>query len=277
LTIWDVLFLDRSVVLFKAALAFIELVKDNLVKFDSLENFKNYLKDYFSKFKDISHLKFYLIMRRFEFNNDTLDKNRLLIEGPIIEHISKVNSIKMNKLREKTRMREDICDDDWPICIYECDSFYKVHEVFTFKSAGPPQLHENYFFKELDIDRKSVNMLKKKESVCINIVDYESALIERKPHCCIEKFRKKKNKKNYNNTSIDTVPDLDESLNISTGTGGKSIEGSIDQSSDKSSEKEKEVTGIFTNDKLSASDLKKKYKRYRMYLNHFIHLLYRNG
>jgi len=136
--------LDKNVVLFKTVLALLKNSNNELLKSSSLEDFKNCIKDTFGNFNEISFLAYYTILKRYDFNLEVLNKNRIFIEPTVIDYINKVNLHKQNKLIEKINQNKDECSDNWVICVYDCDSVYKVHDFFVCREGASPEFLEDY-------------------------------------------------------------------------------------------------------------------------------------
>jgi hypothetical protein len=175
IALWDILFIEGSIVLFKTVIGLIKLVKNDIMKITSLETFKNFLKNYFSNYKDISHLNHILLLRKFEFSQETITSNRILLSSYIINHINELNKYKIKKLKENIEKINSECLEMWPICIYDSESNYKVIEHFVIRGISEPVCYDDY----LDDRYLKLKKLKKKF-----YVDFDSALIERKFHCC---------------------------------------------------------------------------------------------
>jgi hypothetical protein len=233
LAIMDILLLDKSIVLFKCALSLVKYSAHEIKKCDSLENFKNYLKDTFINFKDINFLKYFTILKKFEFNSEILDKNRIILEPAVKEYIEKININKQNKLKEKIKAIHEDCDEDWPICVYDSESVYKVYDNFVCRQGSQFEIIEDYFSRSSKYG-KIVGVFKK-HKLC-----YETALVERKIHICLKDKRKKK--ESGISAVLEQIHNLDDSsltgIN-STGTdksfdvislGNKSTEKSFDRS-----------------------------------------------
>jgi hypothetical protein len=256
LIIWDVLFLDKSVSLFKVTIGLVKMIKNDLMKIDSLEAFQQYMKDVFNKFNDESFLKYYLILRRFEFNIDIINKNRCLLQGYMIEHINKINKIKNQKLKERIAKIEDSCNDDWPICIYDSESPYTIYDHFVYRAQGDPVFIDDYFeahnyFKNSDQTLPTVIEKKKKKKLT-----FQTILVERKGHKCVKRSKYTNNRiLSRFSMVLDKVNELDESVNLSTD----------DKSSDRSGSDEKTISE--NDSKLNSSELyqhtKSTYKKIR--------------
>lgn len=213
------LFLERNVVLFKTAIALLKIAKEDLMKIYTLEDFKNYIKQVFGTFKDESYIKFNLILRKFEFNLDILNKNRHILELPIVENVNMMNTNKINKLKDRINKTFDECNNTWAICLYDAESNYKVHDHFVYKTSANMLIYDDYF------EEKNIKLTKSKYSTKINenfyFMNYEDALIERKTHVCSSKNKTSRSSSRHVRHSIvlDGVTEVSEctsSNNMST-------------------------------------------------------------
>jgi hypothetical protein len=179
LAIWDIVFLDSSIVLFKAIIGMLRLIKDDIMKITSLEAFKNNLKHYFSNFRDIPFLHKTLLLKRFEFNIDSINKNRAFLETPMIDRINSINKYKIIKLKNEVSITTSDCYEDWPICIYDSETPYQVVNFMVYKLGTDFEIIDDY----LDNSTKSKKVKKRKN------IKYANLLIERKIHRCGKKLK----------------------------------------------------------------------------------------
>jgi hypothetical protein len=201
IALWDVLFLEGSVVLFKTVIGLVKLIKDDLVKINSLEGFKNFIQNYFLGYKDISNLYHLLILRKFEFAVDLINKNRNLLERHMINLINDINQIKIKKLKEKIESIKTECMEIWPICVYDSESNYRIVDYFVYRNVGGPVVYDDY------LDDKNLKIRKNKKKT---YVDFESILIERKKHCCGKMLKKRQT------VVSEFTLETDDSNNLST-------------------------------------------------------------
>ena len=97
--VWDTLFLDKKIVLFKLCLSLVKLIKDDLLKIHELEEMKNFMQDFCNNFRNINYLKYVLIQKQFEFNEKFIEYNYSILITSIIESINNNNKHKiMRKL-----------------------------------------------------------------------------------------------------------------------------------------------------------------------------------
>lgn len=205
LIVWDFFFIEHIIVFFKLSIYLINLVKEKLLEFKGLEEFKNFLKDYFENFNRNDEMIYDLMMKKYKFDSEFIEINRKDILNIYIQNINSNNKFKKDILINKTKERTDYCDIMWPYCIYECESYYKIIDHLVLRPALPLNIIENYM--EKDFDENDDNLVLIRDN---NIdIDYENILIERKQHVCSELKRAKIQSENYKNSS--------ESF-ISTGT-----------------------------------------------------------
>lgn len=158
----------------------------DIYKIDSLENFKNYIKNTFTSFNDMPFLNYCIILRKYEFDNEILNMNRRILEISVKEHINNINTNKHNKLKEKIKQINDKCHEEWTICIYDTESVYKVQEYFILTSSY--NFNKNisdfvYIEDYFSSSRDTGNFYKK-----TSMNNFKNVLIERKIHMCpIEK------------------------------------------------------------------------------------------
>ncbi len=311
LVLWDILFIDRYIVLFKAVLGLVKYIYKDLMtgKIQSLEGFRNFLKDSFINFSDYSYLLYFISLRKFEFNINIIEKNRNILGPYTIDHINKINTHKLQKLKEKIKILDEECNLEWPICIYDAEAAYKVIENFIYKSNEKIEIIEDYFdtdnlryttgyFTFHDLKIKKIKNTQTKERLNSNNEDrfeyentsytqqknltYFNILIERRDHCCDIKKRNK-NRKIPTGYSVvlNQLNDFEneESVNISTGSDEKSNDVSIDKSVDRSGDKSLE--NFYSNEKEYGSNYSSNSKllymsRKKMYKEMSQHIYFKN-
>lgn len=123
-----------------------------------LEVFKNFFKEKFCNFNDKSYLIYVLILRKFEFNLEIIEKNRNLLLAKISERINLANKGKIEKKAEKLKLnKKEVCDPRWQNCIYDIESGYKVREFFIYKTNETPLISENHFDERMIKLNKIIN------------------------------------------------------------------------------------------------------------------------
>ena len=208
LLVWDILFVDKKIALFKTAILLIKELKNDILKINNLENLTILIRNYIDNFNNLNLLKYNLILKKYEFSNHYINYNRLFILSELIERINKGNKFKLETLKEKIKEREELCDLSWPFCLYECDSYYTIIDYIVLKNNEQLYIIDNYCEEE----SKNHNDNNNKIDLLYNEdLNFNNILIERKKHVCKEINKSQEENKNYNKNSDD------DSIN-STGT-----------------------------------------------------------
>jgi hypothetical protein len=95
LIIWDVLVLEGNIVMFKSALGILKILKDKILSFDDMEQLNYVFEDCTKYLNDSYTMMYYLILRRFEFDNSFIIKNRIALQPAILENINNGNQHKI--------------------------------------------------------------------------------------------------------------------------------------------------------------------------------------
>ncbi len=173
--IWDLLFLEGNIVMFKSALGILKIIKKSVLCKNSLEDINEAFDEGTKHLNDRKTLIYYLVVRKFEFDLDFICKNRIIFQPAILENIIKNNE---NKIRYKNRLEAEIilnnqensnkiiensnlpshilrrasfvknvveCFRDWPLCIYDNNYKYDVISFLVFRVKDPPKIIEEYF------------------------------------------------------------------------------------------------------------------------------------
>ena len=202
-TIYDSLFLNGSITIFKSILFILDYCKQ---KYDSLKDTLelNELKNYNQKI--MSEIPYYYVNKlrnllfdyhkEYEFTMNTLNKKRNEIRK-ITEKEIQLN-YKNKKFNEEQKnnvlhmnsyisLEKNECDLDWPLCIYDRKYRFENVDYFVFKVLDEPNLIDNYYFE--DCNNKTIN----DENINSNYNDikekaiiYKNLLIERRNHLCIK-------------------------------------------------------------------------------------------
>jgi len=187
LIVWDFFFIEHIIVFFKLSIYLINLVKEKLLEIKSLEEFKNFLKDYFENFDRNDEMIYDLMMTKYKFDSDFIEINRRDILNNYIKNINLNNENKKKILINKTKERTDYCDLMWPFCIYECESYYTIIDYLVLRPAVPLNIIDNYMEKDFNENEDELVLIRNN-----NVdVDYENILIERKQHVCSQLKRSK--------------------------------------------------------------------------------------
>ena len=202
-TIYDSLFLNGSITIFKSVLFILDYCKQ---KYDSLKKTLelNELKNYNQKI--MSEIPYYYVNKlrnllfdyhkEYEFTMNTLNKKRNEIRKITEKEIQlnyknkKFNEEQKNnvlRMNSYISLEKNECDLDWPLCIYDRKYRFENVDYFVFKVLDEPNLIDNYYFE--DCNNKTLN----DENINSNYNDikekaiiYKNLLIERRNHLCIK-------------------------------------------------------------------------------------------
>jgi hypothetical protein len=154
--IWDLLFLEGNIIMFKAALGIFKIIKEELRSKQNLEEVNEIFDEQTKYLNDHYTIIYYLILRRFEFNNEFLMKSRSSFGPKITENIIKNNEHKYQKFKESLEkepafMRKASyvkhvaeCFRDWPLCIYDINYKYSIVSFLVYKISDSPVIIEDY-------------------------------------------------------------------------------------------------------------------------------------
>jgi hypothetical protein len=153
-------------VLFKSALAILKIIRDDIQANTDIEKINSIFEETTRNLNECDTMIYYLVLRRFGFDDNFLMKNRISLNTTIIENILKNNETKIQRIEQeqkegKNKRRASYvknasieCFPDWPLCIYDLNYKYHIVEFLVFKVHEPPLMIENYFF---DIIRHKTN------------------------------------------------------------------------------------------------------------------------
>ena len=166
LIIWDVLFLEGNLVLFKAALGLFKIFKKEIMQKDSVEEINLVIEEGLQKLIDVPTFVYYLILRKFEINQEFIERNRHFFEQNILETVF-ANRYENTK-REKERLLDNVqnkqinrkdlkrnsyfnatveCNIEWPLCIYDTYYKYDIINCFVLTLHGINFIDDYYFKK----------------------------------------------------------------------------------------------------------------------------------
>ena len=234
--IWDILFCEGSIVLFKTAISFLKKITDKLILFDNSFDFRNFINEYFNNYKDEYLITFNLILKKFEFDEEFINYNRQIIFSHMKSNFENNNDKEKELYIEKINKNEELCDTSLPICIYNTDSKFKIIENLILTTNENLNIIEDYCEKDYLINYNDSFKFEASE------IDCDELLIERKIHFC-ENNRKNLAKSIVINKNVNK--DSNDNSFLSTGT-------------EKSNEKENYILEYHTM-------RKKKYKEQRKY------------
>ena len=208
LFIWDIFFIEKKIVLYKVSISLLHKYKNEIASADSIESLNKFLDETFSKFNDVIFLKYILLIKNFEFDDEFLNLNRRNFMEIKKKMWEKDNIKKIENIKEKLLDREDLCNVNWPICIYDSSLKYQYNDSLIYRQLNDNNnIIEDYFKNDKNLRRKKYFSLKDNMNSRNNLnIDYETVLIERKPHFC----------KNYNKNISNDLENESNSSKISS-------------------------------------------------------------
>lgn len=206
--IWDMLFLEGNIVMFKAAIGVLKILTNDLVAATDMEEVNMVLDERTKNLNDNYTLIYYLILRRFDFDSSSIQKNRRFFEPTIIETIMKNNEYKIKKVEENNHILQSSgyqsspelrrssvynkeivqCYREWPLCIF--DNFFKYHTLshLVLRTQDSPVILDDHFAPgksrwQMD-DQRYGDSKEQKDSLSFKLKRYKNLLIERRKHYC---------------------------------------------------------------------------------------------
>ena len=184
LFIWDIFFVEKKIVLYKVSISLLFKYKKEIASCDSIESLNKFLDETFSNFNDITYLKYILLIKNFEFDDEFLDLNRRIFIEKKKKMWEKDNKDKIKAIKEKLSERQDLCNVNWPICIYDAYLKYQYNDTVIYRQLNNFNFIDKYFEDDKNINKKYYKL--KIKYLNDNNLDYSSILIERKKHYCEE-------------------------------------------------------------------------------------------
>ena len=204
--IWDLLLLEGHIVLFKAAIGILKIMSKEITTTFSLEALMKMFDEKFEHVNSVKRLKYYLIIKRFDFDMDLIDNNRYLISPGVSKTISKIPN-SYNKRKNKSKEK---CNLAWPYCVNNKKEPFIIKDYSIYKEFEDPFIITNYFFKKRkghikheknkNIQpshknfKKSSSFAKIFHKMNIDVINeddcmeiYNHLMIERQKHTCDEK------------------------------------------------------------------------------------------
>ena len=240
LLVWDLLFIDKKIVLYKVSISLWQKYKYEISQLNSIESFVNFTSNFSTEFNDEIFLKYILFLKKFEFNDEFLDSEKVIIR----EKRKKIQQRFFFKIEHNPDEKE-LCNTNWPTCIYDENFRQYYSDVVVYSQLEQCHIVEDYFKYENKNkymkNRKFLDLTKNNFSN--DKLNYDNILIQRRKHFC-DKFKK--------NVKYDVELDIQKAKkNINL----INIENNINND-----EQEKEGDYI---------EKKKKYKKMRKYVSNF--------
>ena len=196
LLVWDLLFVDKKIVLYKVCISLWQKYKYQISQLDGIESFVNFSKKFCLDFKDETFLKYILFIKNFEFDDNFLNLERKFI----IEKKKKWEKEYMNKIRIK-KVETELCNINWPSCIYDENARQEYSDIVVYSQLEQCEIIEDYFKEgnknKFLKNRKNLDLTK--GNITYKKLNYKNILIQRRRHICY-KFNK--------NVKYDIVKDI---------------------------------------------------------------------
>jgi len=223
--IWDSLFIQGNIIIFKAILAIFNLIKNELMGKTCIEEINSIFEENTKYLNDFKYINYYLILKKFEFNYKIIQINRRELEKKISESINNTNRFNLErtkKNREENKKASFVknineCYEEWPICIYDNDYKYRIVKYFHFMvHSDKIQIINNYFYPEYfefysntvinntnsNIQREKSNSIKSNLSLKTEDAQENSEIKNKKICCFFENSENKPNAASYQFSNI---------------------------------------------------------------------------
>ena len=226
LLIWDYLFLEGNIILIKSFIGLYACLVNTLNKVPRcIESFQKIINvDLKNILADNNTFLRYLLVYKYEFNEETLNKERFglsleiadAFENGSIETVKSKLKISYDKQLKVTMEKTSSCNKKWPYCVN--DTYFENVTQIVFYMTLSKQKHDeyigNYFFDKVKEKIKIKEELREKnEGKPIKTIkeDFYNIPIERRPHYCSQINDKSENEKeNGNNTNIEGEKDYND-------------------------------------------------------------------
>ena len=191
--IWDAMMLDGNIVLFRATLAILEELKDQILKLNDFNELNEFFEEKIKE-ENFNNEKFMIKLldsHHFGFNMDYIWELREKCYKEVYESIKRTKEV---EAKSKENKEKEICDIEWPFCVETINDFY-IQRVEILKTGDYDNKLIDYdFFDEnvndkinikenkiINEDEKKLNeeeINKKKSEI------YHNLLIQRDVHKC---------------------------------------------------------------------------------------------
>ena len=174
--IWDLLFLEGTVILYKATFGLFRIISKDILKINTIEEAQDFFENKLNNYHDIDKLVYYLIVKKYDFDMDMIKKNRNNLFPKVVEEIR--NNGQFIQAKDENAVQD--CDTDWPLCAKDTEYRHSITDYFVYKTLNKPNIITNFY--EQNFNRRdacdNVNKGRCKEEF------YEKLLIERRKHIC---------------------------------------------------------------------------------------------
>ena len=220
LCIWDNFFVQGRIVLFKAALGILRILKADILKLTDIDEMLSFIKNKLENFDNNVKLRYYLTEKKFNFDIKVIKNFEKILKKNFMNEPEVKFPEEIASFAKKSGLKS--CNIDWPFCIYSNKVRNTEMHQLILKRNLPFNYWDNYFFEEIDPNevmesRKSRKSLKayswndrndetdrslgknlgqrdRRENIFKDILNernYNSFLIERVSHTdyCLEQYK----------------------------------------------------------------------------------------
>jgi hypothetical protein len=187
--IWDILFIDGSIILFKAALSVLKILQEKILKLSCFEEVYELIDSSTKDLNDSTSMIFSLLFKKYEFDDTFINNNRASLESEVTDNLRKTKEKTKQLMKQKYKQNNRVsfveqginCDTEWPICIYDTDFKTTIHNFLILKPLNQPvSLMEDYF----EVSNNKTKPKKSKTEPTSDYIDFSKLLIERRSHLC---------------------------------------------------------------------------------------------
>ena len=206
LLIWDVLFLEGDIEIFKASLGILKWLKEDIMSCESFYNLTTILENKVVSLDDSSRIIYLLLLRKFEFEHKTINSARIKIE----KEVKKAFKLRAQSNQLTITKCSVECDPCWNVCTFDPYIHDEIQNVIILKRDENVDIIDNYYTNNpnqenedglIDNYQRLSNSKSKKDI-------WKGLLINRREHYCVnnnKKFDPIYKKALTKNISINTI------------------------------------------------------------------------
>ena len=188
LTVLDNLFLFGDIILYKACILLILIIKNDIMKCKDIAEASMFFDQNLQKY-DYPKFKKYLLNINISLDMKTINKQRQEKLPKIIEKIKTIRET----AKKNNSLTGSNCNLDWPYCVTILEK-PKISNVMKFKIIEKPLIENNYFdlshnvYKLAEHPSLNNNIEKENDDEKRKTIIYGNLLIERNFHECNSKY-----------------------------------------------------------------------------------------
>lgn len=181
LLIWDVLFLEGDIAIFKAALGILKWLKNDIVQSKSFDDITVVFNNKINTLNDSSRIVYLLLLRRYEFNRSHIRKARIKFE----KEVKKTFKFRSNSNRLSNSFTVEECDPTWNLCTLDPYIHDEIQNFVVLKRDEEINIIDNYY------EDTATNSRSKPKSYSKSRKDlWKGLLINRREHYCVNNRKK---------------------------------------------------------------------------------------